>query len=218
MLGGGEKREQTWLETPKSIPQREQQRLAAGGHVHLLREPYQRNLTRSESARRTAAAFIRKERYKLLPAFLLPALTRNTRAAPTPTATPQPLSSPARSRGLGDECRATLALATLHRRPPAPPSRVLGRTKPPCSRSVDCSHPKHTYKSDRHLRDPESCQERRAGRRDAPPLPLPTQSKDRGAPRRRVQPRGLGPAGAAAGPPAYLPRRGLPRSAGRRQP
>lgn len=72
----------------------EQQRLAAGGHVHLLREPFQRNLTRLESARRTAAAFIVTERYKLLPASLLPALTGNTRAAPTPTTTPRPLSSP----------------------------------------------------------------------------------------------------------------------------
>lgn len=90
-FGGGEERGQTRLKTPESIPPRaKQQRPAARGHVHLLREPFQRNLTPSESARRSAAVFIRKERYKLLPASLLPALSGATRAARTPTPTPNP--------------------------------------------------------------------------------------------------------------------------------
>lgn len=98
----------------------EQQRLAAGGHVHLLREPFQRNLTRLESARRTAAAFIVTERYKLLPASLLPALTGNTRAALTPTTTPRPLSSPAKSLRLGVERRAKAPRPVSRDPPPQP--------------------------------------------------------------------------------------------------
>lgn len=74
--------------------------------------------------------FIGTERYKLVPASLLQALTGNTPAAPTPTPTPQPLSSNAEGRGTSSG-RRPLALATLHCSPPAPPSPVLGRTKPP---------------------------------------------------------------------------------------
>lgn len=94
--------------------------------MHLLREPVQRNLTGSESARRTAAAFILTERYKLLPASLLPALTRNTRAAPTSTATARPLCSPAKSLGIGDERTAKApGLGPLD-----PPPQPTGPTQP----------------------------------------------------------------------------------------
>lgn len=110
--GGGEEREQKRLETPKSIPPRAKpQRPAARDRLHLLREPFQRNLTRLESARRSAAAFILKERYKLLPASLLPALTGAART-----------SRNTAPRSPGGQ-RTSAGCGPHRRRPPAPPVR-----------------------------------------------------------------------------------------------
>lgn len=188
---------------------REEQRLAAGRHVHLLRDRFQRHRTRWESARRTAAAFIRTQRYKLSASFLS-ALTGNERVAPLPTSPPDP--APALPNPEGEGTRAgrrslASALAPFHRSPPAPPHPVLGRTKPSCPRSVACEHPKHTCKCDHHLRDPKSsgCVAPGAGplpfRSPSPPNPNTAELQ-----RSRAQVKGLSPA-------AYLPPRGLPRSA-----
>lgn len=138
--GGGEERKQKRLETPKSIPLRAKpQRPAARGPLHLLREPFQRNLTRSESARRSAATFILKERYKLLPTSLLPALTGAARASRNPA-----------PRSPGGQ-RTSAGRGPLRRRPPAASSPVPSRTGPPRPRASTVSIPRAAAKADHRL-------------------------------------------------------------------